>query len=525
MYDWSKHEIGIVLSGGGAKGAYEIGCWDALAKAGFKFSAISGTSIGGINGYLMSVVDVKKAKSIWIEMGRSSPLPISLFRLFLFFLERLGLSIVMALEIFVIVHGVTLVAVIVTLAVATPCYFLARELLAPLTALVPALFPVMMIGLARGLRNTNFAKLSSAGVRYSFRETRRHTRYLVPVEFAVFFGLILALAPAVMLAFSIIGSGRSWLWSLLLVLTLAVNLFGILLSSDAGFSSPGEISLFSTEHLEALLVRHGAKEENMPIHPRLYFARLREEEMSVPHAVPEWVCEATREFVPLKRWDELTPEDLARYRRALDDAGLNNYYLNATTTVLGLEYVELTGRPVLEAADSVLSTSAIADALGRVQQRVSGIEEQDPILRSMSVQFYDPGLVDNTPIAPLLDAGECDLIVVIFLDYSINDPREYLAQQLDKINSHLRSLNPDLDDETYQALAGVSLLKPVKDGRAKLDRVKLLPLIPSRPLGRGPIGFIKETLWFRESRVRELMRLGFQDTERALERFVETEAR
>jgi patatin-like phospholipase len=524
MYDWSKHKIGIVLSGGGAKGAYEIGCWDALAKAGLTFSAISGTSIGGINGYLMSVVDVKKAKSIWIEMGRSSPLPISIFRLFLFFLERLGLSIVMALEIFVIVPGVTLVALIVTLVVVTPCYFLARELLAPLTALAPAMFPVMLIGLARALRNTHFTKVTRVGVQYSLRETRRHTRYLVPVEFAVLFGLILTLAPAVMLAFSIIGSGRSWMWSLLVVTTLALNLLGILLSSDAGFSSPGEISLFSTEDLEAMLVRHGTRDENMPLHPRLYLARLREQVISIPGAVPRWVRDAAREFVPNKRWEELTPQDLAAYRQGLDASGLNRYYLNSIATVLGLEYVELTGKPVLEAADSVLSTSAIADALGRVQQRLSGIAEQDLILRAMSAQFYDPGLVDNTPIAPLLDAAECDLIVVIFLDYAIRDAREYLAGQLENINSHLRLLNPDLDGETYEALAEVRMLNPARDCRARLDRVKLLPLIPSQPLGRGPIGFIKETLWFRESRIRELMRLGFQDTERALKRFVETES-
>ena len=524
MYDWSKHKIGIVLSGGGAKGAYEIGCWDALAKAGMTFTAVSGTSIGGINAYLMSVVDVKKAKSIWIQMGRNSPLPISLFRLFLFFLERLGISFVMALEVFVLVPGVAFLALVAMVAVVTPPYLLARELLDPLKVLAPALGPVALIGLAKAFRNTRIAKVTRGGVRYSLRDSRRHTRYLVPVEFAVLFGLLMTVVPIVMLLFSIVGSGRSWLWSLLLLPSFALNVLGILLSSDAGFSSAGEISLFSTEYLEALLVEHGVKEGNMPSQPRLHVARLREEVVSLPDTVPAWVQEATRAFVPNKTWEELTTEDLENYRQALAGAGLSRYYVNSTDTVLGLEYVELTGKPVLEAADSVLSTSAIADALGRVQQRLSGIEEQDLILRAMSAAFYDPGLVDNTPIAPLLETGDCDLIVVMFLDHAIKDARGYLADHLEKINPHLRSLNPDLDDETYEALADVPFLKPVKRAPGQLGRVKLLPLIPSRPLGRGPIGFIKETLWFREKRIRELMRLGFQDTELALKRFVEAES-
>ena len=524
MYDWSKHKIGIVLSGGGAKGAYEIGCWEALAKAGMAFTAVSGTSIGGINGYLMSVVDVKKAKSIWIEMGRSSPLPISIFRLFLFFLERLGISVVMALEIVVLSPGVALVGFLASVVIVTPLYLIAGEFLKPMNALAPALVPVTLIGLARAFRNTRIAAVTSGAIRYSLRGSRHHTRYLVPVEFAVLFGFSMTFAPVVMLLFSIIGSGRSWWWGLLLLPAFALNVLGILLSSDAGFSSAGEISLISTEHLEALLVRHGAKEANMPLQPRLYVARLREETVSLPGAVPEWVQKATRVFVPNKRREDLTPEDLENYRQALAATGLSIYYGNSTETVLGLEYVELTGKPVLEAADSVLSTSAIADALGRVQQRLSGIEEIDPILRSMSAVFYDPGLVDNTPIAPLLEAGECDLIVVILLDHAIYDARTYLANLLEKINPHLRSLNPDVDDETYEALRDVPFLMPVKNAPAKLERVKLLPLIPSQPLGRGPIGFIKETLWFREKRIRELMKLGFQDTERALKRFVETES-
>ncbi len=42
-------KYGLVLEGGGARGAYQVGAYLALVEMGFKFSAIVGTSIGAIN--------------------------------------------------------------------------------------------------------------------------------------------------------------------------------------------------------------------------------------------------------------------------------------------------------------------------------------------------------------------------------------------------------------------------------------------------------------------------------------------
>ena len=39
-------EYGIVLEGGGARGAYQIGAWRALRGAGVKLKGIAGTSVG-----------------------------------------------------------------------------------------------------------------------------------------------------------------------------------------------------------------------------------------------------------------------------------------------------------------------------------------------------------------------------------------------------------------------------------------------------------------------------------------------
>ena len=62
--------IGLVLSGGGAKGAYEVGVWQALYKAGLAgdVAAVSGTSIGAVNAALFaSWPDPKGAERLWLE--------------------------------------------------------------------------------------------------------------------------------------------------------------------------------------------------------------------------------------------------------------------------------------------------------------------------------------------------------------------------------------------------------------------------------------------------------------------------
>ena len=48
----NKKEYGLVLSGGGTRGAFQIGVWKALKELGIDVKAIAGTSIGALNGAL-----------------------------------------------------------------------------------------------------------------------------------------------------------------------------------------------------------------------------------------------------------------------------------------------------------------------------------------------------------------------------------------------------------------------------------------------------------------------------------------
>ena len=59
----------VVLSGGGAKGSYQLGVWKALRELHIKYDIVTGTSIGAINGVLMCENSYFKAKRIWRKLN------------------------------------------------------------------------------------------------------------------------------------------------------------------------------------------------------------------------------------------------------------------------------------------------------------------------------------------------------------------------------------------------------------------------------------------------------------------------
>lgn len=74
--DLSK-EYGIVLEGGGAKGAYQVGAWKALKEAGIRIRGIAGSSVGALNGAMMCMDDLEKAEEIWKNMEYSRVMEVS----------------------------------------------------------------------------------------------------------------------------------------------------------------------------------------------------------------------------------------------------------------------------------------------------------------------------------------------------------------------------------------------------------------------------------------------------------------
>lgn len=70
-FDFSK-EYGIVLEGGGAKGAYQIGVWKALLDYGVKIKGVAGVSVGALNGALICMGDYERAEELWKNINYSS---------------------------------------------------------------------------------------------------------------------------------------------------------------------------------------------------------------------------------------------------------------------------------------------------------------------------------------------------------------------------------------------------------------------------------------------------------------------
>lgn len=77
-------KIGLVLSGGGGKGAYELGVWKALKelKIDKYIEVFSGTSIGAFNAILFAQDSIEKAEALWEEVTMDKIIPISKFELF-----------------------------------------------------------------------------------------------------------------------------------------------------------------------------------------------------------------------------------------------------------------------------------------------------------------------------------------------------------------------------------------------------------------------------------------------------------
>lgn len=72
-------KTGLVLSGGGAKGAYHVGVVKALAEYGIEVDEIAGASIGALNGSLLATSQsmqqgYQRLNKVWQQLSKQSPL-------------------------------------------------------------------------------------------------------------------------------------------------------------------------------------------------------------------------------------------------------------------------------------------------------------------------------------------------------------------------------------------------------------------------------------------------------------------
>lgn len=76
------HGLGLVLAGGGGKGAYHIGIWKALQEFGAvtNITAVSGTSVGALNAALFVQGNYNIAENVWLNITKDKILKLDLKR-------------------------------------------------------------------------------------------------------------------------------------------------------------------------------------------------------------------------------------------------------------------------------------------------------------------------------------------------------------------------------------------------------------------------------------------------------------
>lgn len=477
--------IGLVLTGGGGKGAYEIGVWRGLVAKGIcNFAAISGTSIGGLNGYLVARGNLDDAEMLWRKLGHASPLKFSVLRLVLGLLERIGIAIVFAST-----RNFRSLAVVLGL---VPTLFLYWLLILRFDHLQPirALFPMLGVGfilLAKRVLRKNFLG-RSVQFRRSTLSVRDYRRLLLftykPWIFLLFALAVAGGLPLWMLWRDVVVQHKSLQWFWLLPFSFLIGLLTVFLSVDLGISSISQIPLFEGDALEreldSLLRKDERIDENgvrrLKIKPRLFAARLVEETISLPGLL-----------------DRVLPE------------------YSTATTALGLEYVPLRDAEINFAHEVLSATGAIAGFLppvfgGRMTSfTISGFPDV----------YYDAGAIDNTPMAPLLDLDLCDVLIVVLLDHNeIEDPSGYLRRYLDTVNRRVRQANPDISNEVWNEVSYKRTLHPARVSSDNLHDVQLVAIVPSKSLG----GFLRGTLRFESNQIEKHMQLGYLDAKAAIDK-------
>ena len=71
----------LILSGGGGRGAYQVGVWRRLQEVGWQPDLVCGTSIGSVNGALIcSGLDADRMQALWVSLDGKGIFNVSLWR-------------------------------------------------------------------------------------------------------------------------------------------------------------------------------------------------------------------------------------------------------------------------------------------------------------------------------------------------------------------------------------------------------------------------------------------------------------
>lgn len=66
---WATRRIGLVLEGGGAKGAFSHGFASECARLGIRFDAVAGTSVGGLGAWIVATGQYEVGDRLWPNLS------------------------------------------------------------------------------------------------------------------------------------------------------------------------------------------------------------------------------------------------------------------------------------------------------------------------------------------------------------------------------------------------------------------------------------------------------------------------
>jgi hypothetical protein len=481
---------GLVLAGGGAKGAYTFGCIKAFEQAEIHFDAVAGTSVGALNALLLASDALEAGEEIWRSLGPSSIYPLRPIRT-PWIPETLRRWLALAVRPLAI-----LIAFVVSVwsVVPTPGERILRPVIG-IVLLIPFFFGVgLLYGTHVGMATALGLTLLETVPPWVLRSRERMTGYSIALIGVAYGGSLAFLALRPLYSFL---EGISTYRIIQIVAELALLLVGtvvVLLLSFAVDSAMLRV-------VGRVQARFGTMLSSSPLAATVRDL-LEKHQVSVP-------C-----FVTIARPEVMWDPDFSGWYAVIESSGLapapgsGMTYKPSTDTLWTGEYVDLQSINAETAASLLVASAALPFG----------------IVESVSIgeyNFGDGGVFDNCPVFPLL-ALNLDEIYVVLLQ-PVDSGSDVLAQigateESWRIRERdLRVLGVTIPEQKFGRLGTpVPDTSKLRKGAAPvalpyaepptIPRIRVFA--PKERLG----GFLTGTLNFRAAYAVRLMNRGYCDT-------------
>lgn len=489
---------GLVLSGGGAKGAYQIGCWRALKEIGITdYSALAGTSVGALNAALISQSKYEAAYNIWKNMKFSVVLKSNFFHLVFAFLIRIPFLPLLAFKYLPFLrrhsdpgfYG------------AISYYYnnLSSNSIPPLNFLVATW---RAIGEYYGLLYQVLSPFLSILLLMPFVDSPNSEVILDIWEFVKYSGWI--------------------------IITIFFLWFGII-KLDRWLAKT--FPLFSNQPLLKLLEKHcqnGLQPGSTPVLVTLATFGIydpftdRPDDFSASEkfqkgankteAVHSSSNQRISESQPEPDMSNLSWREWIKYQIQSP----NDFGPTEEPSSIGSEQdIDLSKMPShsLEYIPHYfeLQSLSVQDSQRLILQS-AGLPEIFPMKTIAGADYIDGGIVDNTPLLPLVEGGYSDSFIVISLDAKAKTKE--LHRDVSRLEKLIRYSKPiRLEEKSWVETNILSLYNSISNARLKYGNeyseknMSTWHIIPSKSLGN----FLTGTLNFFSYKSRALMKLGYYD--------------